>query len=86
LNPRALDPQIGGIGACISGKRASSSRPYRERAFRDGQWRPLGPDWAQVGARTSSMPSTVGLCSGPALRLAIGHPRPPLTATMRADW
>jgi hypothetical protein len=35
---------------------------------------------------TASMPSTVGLCSGPALRLAIGHPRPPLTATMRADW
>jgi hypothetical protein len=34
---------------------------------------------------TSSMPSTVGLCGGPALRLAIGHPRPPLTATVRAD-
>jgi hypothetical protein len=35
---------------------------------------------------TSSMPSTVGLCGGPALRQAIGHPRPPLTATVRADW
>ena len=35
---------------------------------------------------TSSMPSTVGLCGGPALRLAIGHPRPPLTTTVRADW
>ena len=30
---------------------------------------------------TASMPSTIGLCGGPALRLAIGHPRPPLTAT-----
>jgi hypothetical protein len=28
----------------------------------------------------------VGLCDGPALRLAIGHPRPLLTATLRADW
>jgi hypothetical protein len=35
---------------------------------------------------TSSMPSTVGLCGGPALRLAIGHPRPRLTVTVRADW
>jgi site-specific DNA recombinase len=35
---------------------------------------------------TSSMPSTVGLCGGPALRLAIGHARSPLTTTMRADW
>jgi hypothetical protein len=35
---------------------------------------------------TSSMPSTVGLCGGPALRLAIGHPHPPLAATVRADW
>jgi hypothetical protein len=35
---------------------------------------------------TSSMPSTVGLYGGLALRLAIGHPRPPLTAIVRADW
>ena len=35
---------------------------------------------------TSSMPSTDGLCGGPVLRLATGDPRPPLTATVRADW
>ena len=35
---------------------------------------------------SSSMPSTVGLCGGPVLRLATGDPRPPLTATVRADW
>ena len=35
---------------------------------------------------TSSMPSTVGLCGGPALRLAIDHPCPPWTVTVRADW
>jgi hypothetical protein len=35
---------------------------------------------------TSSMPSTVGLCGGWAVRLAIGHPSPALTAIERADW
>jgi hypothetical protein len=35
---------------------------------------------------TASMPSTVDLSGGPDLRLATGHPRPPQTATMRADW
>jgi hypothetical protein len=35
---------------------------------------------------TASMPSTVGLCSRGAMRLAIGHAHPPLTATVRADW
>jgi hypothetical protein len=35
---------------------------------------------------TSSMPSTVGRCDGPALSVSIGHPGPPLTPTVRADW
>ena len=35
---------------------------------------------------TSSMPSTVGLCGGPASTLAIGHARPLLTPIVRADW
>jgi hypothetical protein len=35
---------------------------------------------------TSSMPSTAGLCGGPALSLATGHARPLLIATLRGDW
>ena len=35
---------------------------------------------------TSSMPSALCPCGRQALRLTIGHPRPPLTATVRADW
>ena len=50
-----------------------------------GAWR--GVEWVvvRVGgtpgvrATTASMPSTVDLCGGPTLRLAVGHSRPPLT-------
>jgi hypothetical protein len=35
---------------------------------------------------TASMPSTVNLCGGPAPEATIGHPHPPLTETVRADW
>jgi hypothetical protein len=35
---------------------------------------------------TASMPSTVGLCRVAALRLTSAHPRPSLTAPVRADW
>jgi hypothetical protein len=55
LNSRPLTPRSAGIGVCIPSERECSRRSYRKQAFRDGQSRALGPDWAQVRTLNSFM-------------------------------
>jgi hypothetical protein len=46
----ALDTRrLAGICPCVSSERGCRSRRDRNQAFRDGQSRALGSDWAQVG-------------------------------------
>jgi hypothetical protein len=57
-----------------------------KQAFRDAQSRALSLDWAQVRRSDSfnAIDSRSAWWTG--REAAIGQPRPPLTATVRADW
>ena len=86
VEPRGFDPLT------FSLRRSDTRANELLRRLLVGAWR--GVEWVSVRvggtpgvrATTASMPSTVDLCGGPTLRLAVGHPRPPLTATLRGDW